>query len=140
MAAYSKSVETLSLNADNHIYVLDRLSHLQISEVMLVGGAGMVGMFTGQSISTSTSASFPQLITLTTSLTRSPIGLSKSLSTPLNLLPSSWQLDPTLVLSQRSVPEETLLVILAEKYLNFKTTDSISEVGVTPMWPSGGDS
>lgn len=49
---------------------------------------------------------------------------------PLNLLPSSWQSDPMLVLLRGGVPEETLLVILAEKYLDVKSTDNHPKVSL----------
>ena len=57
------------------------------------------------------------MLQLTASPAWSRAGSSKFLSSPFNLLPSSWQSDPTLVLLRGGVPEEILLVILAGKYL-----------------------
>ena len=136
LATYSKSVETLSQNADNLGHVLDYLSRIPISGIMVVGTTGTAGMFMGQSTSTSTFPYFPQLAELTTSPTWPSIGSSKSLLIPCNLLPSSWQFDSKLVLLQGGLPEETLLVILAEKYLDAKLTDDPSEVSLALILPS----
>ena len=114
-------------------YALDHLSHVSIAGAMSVGRAAVAGMFMGQSTSTSTSACLLKLPVLTASQTRPPIGLSKSLLTPLNLVPSSWQFDLTLDLLQGGVLKvtgETLLMVLAEGHLDVKPTDSPSWVRV----------
>jgi hypothetical protein len=51
LLAGSKKIETTSPNADRLGHVLNRLSNMLISGIMLVGTAGVVGMFAGQSIS-----------------------------------------------------------------------------------------
>lgn len=135
LATYSKSVETLSLNTDNLGYVLDHLSRIPISGIMLVGTAGIAGMFMGQSTSRSTSPYFPQLTGLTTFPTFSPIGSSRSLLMPLNLLPLAWQFDPKLVLLQGGVPEETLLVVLADNHLDVESSDDPSRVSLVLILP-----
>lgn len=128
LATYSENFKTFSSNTDNLGYVLDHLSHVPISGMMVVGTAGIAGMFMGQSIRTSKSASLIAPNNTHNFLNTLPIELSKSLLTPLTLFPSSWQLDPTSLLLQGGIPEETLLLVLAEKYLNLKLTDSPSEV------------
>ena len=79
---------------------------------------------------------FPQRTEFT--LTRSPKGLHKSLLMPLNLFPSSWRLHPTFILLQvqGGVLEETVLVVLAERYLDIQPTDRPSEVSLTLSLPS----
>lgn len=134
LATYSKNVETSSPNADNLGHVLDYLSQIPISGIMLVGTAGIAGTFMGQSTSTSTIPS-SQLGELTASSTWSSIGSSKSLLMPRNLLPSSWQFEPKLVSLQGGLPEETLLVILAERYLYVKPTNDPSEVSLALILP-----
>ena len=54
LATYTKDTETSSLNAHNLRDILDYLSRLSITGIMLVGTAGMAGLFTGQSIGIST--------------------------------------------------------------------------------------
>jgi len=134
LSTYSKNVETSSPNADNLGHVLDHLSRIPISGIMFIGTAGVAGMFMGQSAGMST---FPssQSGELTTSPTWPSIGSSKSLLMPLNLLPSSWQFDLKLVLLQGGLPEETLLVILAERYLYVKPTNDPSEVSLALILP-----
>lgn len=135
LATYSKNVETSSPTADNLGHVLDHLFRIPISDIMFVGMAGIAGMFMGQSTSTSTLPS-SQPGELTTSPTWPSIGSSKSLLMPRNLLPSSWQFDQKLVLLQGGLPEETLLVILVERYLYVKPTNDPSEVSLALVLPS----
>lgn len=54
LATYTKDTEASSLNAHNLRDILDHLSRVSITGIMLVGTAGMVGLFTGQSIGIST--------------------------------------------------------------------------------------
>lgn len=70
LATHSKSVETLSLNTNSLRSVLDYLTRIPISGIILVGTAGVAGMFMGQSTSTLTLPSFPQFGELTIFPTR----------------------------------------------------------------------
>ena len=47
LLASSKKIDTISLD----VHALDQFSHVQMSETMLIGTAGIAGMFAGQSIS-----------------------------------------------------------------------------------------
>ena len=125
---------TLTLNANHIGNALDHLSQTPILRIMLVGTAGVAGMFMGQSTSASASPPFHSEQNL--SLTQSPKELHKSLMMPLNLFPSSWRFDPTFILLQGAVPEETLLVVLAEGHLDVQSTDRPSEVNPTLTLPS----
>ena len=133
LAAYSEGVKTFPQNWHDLGCGLDHLSRVPITGIMLVGTAGVAGMFAGQSISTSIFASLSRLPALIISPTQTPTGLSKSLLVPLRLAPLSWQLDLSLALLQGEVSEENLLVVLAEKHLGVKPTDSRSRVSVSSM-------
>ena len=137
LANYSKSVEMLHLDAPNPGHALGHLSHVPIAGFMSVGVAGTAGMFMGRSISTSASP-LSQRTALTISPTESPIALS--LLAPLSLVPSSWEFDLALELLQGDVPEETLLVVLAEEYLGDKSINYSSGVSVSPMLSFSGGS
>jgi len=140
LATHSKSAKVPHLNAPKPGHVMGHFSHVPITGFMSVGEAGIAGMFMGCSISmsTSTSTSSSRQTALTAYPTESPIALS--LLAPLSLAPSSWQFDLTLALLQGEVPEETLLVVLAEEYLGDKSTDHPPTVSVFPMSPFSGGS
>ena len=116
------------LNADDHRYMFDHLSHVPIPEITFIGMVGITGLFMGQSISTSTSVFLSQTTALTPSPMRLPIGLSKSLLTPSSLVPLSWEFDLTLVSREGELSEETLLVILVGMHLGVKLAGSPSRV------------